>query len=169
MSHLAPLTAMVSQVCFSGSRHRVCPNDVQAQRCQMMVRSRGCHALLAESCVSTHRIGAQMHDAVHQEIEESPFPLMPSRADIVNIGSASADGDKSPLGNLPILGKLSADKKQTKGSCNYAWLSRLELSHETDGQTPKRRGPKPDSKPALTRRQELNRQAQRYARDWAKP
>jgi hypothetical protein len=30
-----------------------------------------------------------------------------------------------------------------------------------DGQPPKRRGPKPDSKPALTRRQELNRQAQR--------
>lgn len=32
----------------------------------------------------------------------------------------------------------------------------------SDGQPPKRRGPKPDSKPALTRRQELNRQAQRY-------
>jgi hypothetical protein len=31
-----------------------------------------------------------------------------------------------------------------------------------DGQPPKRRGPKPDSKPAWTRRQELNRQAQRY-------
>lgn len=31
-----------------------------------------------------------------------------------------------------------------------------------DGQPPKRRGPKPDSKPALTRRQELNRQAQRF-------
>ena len=31
-----------------------------------------------------------------------------------------------------------------------------------DGQPAKRRGPKPDSKPAQTRRQELNRQAQRY-------
>jgi hypothetical protein len=31
-----------------------------------------------------------------------------------------------------------------------------------DGAPAKRRGPKPDSKPALTRRQELNRQAQRY-------
>jgi len=30
-----------------------------------------------------------------------------------------------------------------------------------DGQPAKRRGPKPDSKPAQTRRQELNRQAQR--------
>ncbi|KAJ5917135.1 hypothetical protein N7466_010689 [Penicillium verhagenii] len=36
---------------------------------------------------------------------------------------------------------------------------------ELDGQTPKRRGPKPDSKPALTRRQELNRQAQRTHRE----
>lgn len=34
-----------------------------------------------------------------------------------------------------------------------------------DGQQPKRRGPKPDSKPALTRRQELNRQAQRTHRE----
>ncbi|KAJ6014248.1 hypothetical protein N7540_008839 [Penicillium herquei] len=34
-----------------------------------------------------------------------------------------------------------------------------------DGQPPKRRGPKPDSKPALTRRQELNRQAQRSHRE----
>ncbi|KAJ5222961.1 uncharacterized protein N7469_009201 [Penicillium citrinum] len=33
------------------------------------------------------------------------------------------------------------------------------------GQPPKRRGPKPDSKPALTRRQELNRQAQRTHRE----
>lgn len=31
-----------------------------------------------------------------------------------------------------------------------------------DGDKPKRRGPKPDSKPPLTRKQELNRQAQRY-------
>ncbi|GAB1191445.1 hypothetical protein APSETT444_000624 [Aspergillus pseudonomiae] len=34
-----------------------------------------------------------------------------------------------------------------------------------DGQPAKRRGPKPDSKPALTRRQELNRQAQRTHRE----
>jgi len=31
-----------------------------------------------------------------------------------------------------------------------------------DGNLPKRRGPKPNSRPALTRKQELNRQAQRY-------
>ncbi|KAK2812062.1 hypothetical protein FQN50_001772 [Emmonsiellopsis sp. PD_5] len=34
-----------------------------------------------------------------------------------------------------------------------------------EGQQPKRRGPKPDSKPAQTRRQELNRQAQRTHRE----
>ena len=37
----------------------------------------------------------------------------------------------------------------------------MQTDRTKDGQTPKRRGPKPDSKPALTRRQELNRQAQR--------
>lgn len=36
-----------------------------------------------------------------------------------------------------------------------------------DGQPAKRRGPKPDSKPAMTRRQELNRQAQRWVLDTA--
>ncbi|KAF7196502.1 AP-1-like transcription factor [Pseudocercospora fuligena] len=42
-----------------------------------------------------------------------------------------------------------------------------QMNHDVsyDGQPPKRRGPKPDSKPALTRRQELNRQAQRTHRE----
>ncbi|KAJ8112208.1 hypothetical protein OPT61_g5369 [Boeremia exigua] len=40
-----------------------------------------------------------------------------------------------------------------------------ETKTTRDGQPPKRRGPKPDSKPALTRRQELNRQAQRTHRE----
>ncbi|KAL2030319.1 hypothetical protein VTO58DRAFT_107673 [Aureobasidium pullulans] len=56
--------------------------------------------------------------------------------------------DRSPLSNFGFLKNLSLDKKQTK-----------------DGAAPKRRGPKPDSKPALTRRQELNRQAQRTHRE----
>lgn len=34
--------------------------------------------------------------------------------------------------------------------------------NEIDGEPPKRRGPKPDSKPAATKRQEMNRLAQRY-------
>ncbi|KAG9979499.1 hypothetical protein KCU72_g22868, partial [Aureobasidium melanogenum] len=56
--------------------------------------------------------------------------------------------DRSPLSNFGFLKNLGLDKKQTK-----------------DGAAPKRRGPKPDSKPALTRRQELNRQAQRTHRE----
>ncbi|EMF16514.1 uncharacterized protein SEPMUDRAFT_103885 [Sphaerulina musiva SO2202] len=66
--------------------------------------------------------------------------------DVYGPGSASSDS-KSPL-SLNFLKNLNPDKKQTK-----------------DGQPPKRRGPKPDSKPALTRRQELNRQAQRTHRE----
>ncbi|KAK3072474.1 hypothetical protein LTR53_006726 [Teratosphaeriaceae sp. CCFEE 6253] len=58
----------------------------------------------------------------------------------------SASGERSPLGFDFLQG---LNKKAVK----------------TDGQTPKRRGPKPDSKPALTRRQELNRQAQRTHRE----
>merc|ERR1711939_472960 len=54
---------------------------------------------------------------------------------------------QSPLERLGFKLSLGGDKKAR------------------DGQPPKRRGPKPDSKPALTRRQELNRQAQRTHRE----
>lgn len=58
----------------------------------------------------------------------------------------SHDQHNNPLG-LDIVSNL-AEKRFTR-----------------DGQPTKRRGPKPDSKPALTRRQELNRQAQRTHRE----
>ncbi|KAK1780693.1 hypothetical protein QBC45DRAFT_323141 [Copromyces sp. CBS 386.78] len=48
---------------------------------------------------------------------------------------------------------------------NLTILKSLSDKKTRDGQPPKRRGPKPDSKPALTRRQELNRQAQRTHRE----
>ncbi|KAK3397580.1 hypothetical protein B0T20DRAFT_412697 [Sordaria brevicollis] len=48
---------------------------------------------------------------------------------------------------------------------NLSILKSLSDKKTRDGQPPKRRGPKPDSKPALTRRQELNRQAQRTHRE----
>lgn len=48
----------------------------------------------------------------------------------------------------PEIYKSLADKRTTR-----------------DGNPPKKRGPKPNSKPALTRRQELNRQAQRTHRE----
>ncbi|KAI1847392.1 hypothetical protein JX266_006617 [Neoarthrinium moseri] len=51
-------------------------------------------------------------------------------------------------------------------SLNLGFLKGLTEKRTTrDGQPVKRRGPKPDSKPALTRRQELNRQAQRTHRE----
>ncbi|KAI9751656.1 MAG: hypothetical protein M4579_005961 [Chaenotheca gracillima] len=48
---------------------------------------------------------------------------------------------------------------------NIDFLKGLQKKTTRDGQPPKRRGPKPDSKPATTRRQELNRQAQRTHRE----
>ncbi|XMA17682.1 hypothetical protein WAI453_010473 [Rhynchosporium graminicola] len=64
-------------------------------------------------------------------------------------GSGQSDSGKSPLSMSLGFLKTLTEKKSTR----------------VDGQTPKRRGPKPDSKPALTRRQELNRQAQRTHRE----
>lgn len=58
----------------------------------------------------------------------------------------SSNNNNNMLGEL-VFAKPSVEKKLTR-----------------DGQPAKRRGPKPDSKPAMTRRQELNRQAQRYFR-----
>ena len=59
-------------------------------------------------------------------------------------GSGESNQSKSPLHGFSFFKSFTSDKKV-----------------KADGQPPKRRGPKPDSKPALTRRQELNRQAQR--------
>ncbi|KAK5655411.1 hypothetical protein OQA88_5682 [Cercophora sp. LCS_1] len=60
----------------------------------------------------------------------------------------------------------AAQDKSPLSSLNLNFLKTLTEKRTTrDGQPPKRRGPKPDSKPALTRRQELNRQAQRTHRE----
>lgn len=57
-------------------------------------------------------------------------------------------------------------KSPTSMSANFFQLFGAGQKKTTrDGQPPKRRGPKPDSRPALTRRQELNRQAQRTHRE----
>lgn len=66
----------------------------------------------------------------------------------------------------PMGGSVDGQDKGALGSMNLGFLKTLTEKKTTrDGQTPKRRGPKPDSKPALTRRQELNRQAQRTHRE----
>ncbi|KAK0613009.1 hypothetical protein B0T17DRAFT_499116 [Bombardia bombarda] len=76
--------------------------------------------------------------------------LSPNQSSQSSFGGGPSSQDKSPLSslNLNFLKNLTDKRTTTR-----------------DGQTPKRRGPKPDSKPALTRRQELNRQAQRTHRE----
>ncbi|KAL8824115.1 MAG: hypothetical protein Q9170_008249 [Blastenia crenularia] len=53
------------------------------------------------------------------------------------------------------------------GQQQPSWLRNFVPSKTTkaDGEAPKRRGPKPDSKPAATKRQEMNRLAQRTHRE----
>ncbi|KAK4195767.1 hypothetical protein QBC40DRAFT_185037 [Triangularia verruculosa] len=74
-------------------------------------------------------------------------------------GALSPDGYSLQAGPSDDTGPLS--------SLNLDFLKNITDKKSTtkDGQPPKRRGPKPDSKPALTRRQELNRQAQRTHRE----
>lgn len=79
--------------------------------------------------------------------------LSPNRSSQSNYGGSNApqqDNNKNPLSSLGLnFLKTLTEKKTTS----------------RDGNPPKRRGPKPDTKPALTRRQELNRQAQRTHRE----
>ncbi|RKF62723.1 putative bzip-type transcription factor [Erysiphe neolycopersici] len=69
--------------------------------------------------------------------------------------------------NFSDLGRSQKESGRGSLSLNLGFLKNLKekTSAKVDGQPPKKRGPKPDSKPALTRRQELNRQAQRTHRE----
>ncbi|THC93025.1 hypothetical protein EYZ11_007507 [Aspergillus tanneri] len=55
--------------------------------------------------------------------------------------------------------------KTSSGTDWFKFFGSGQKKVTRDGQPAKRRGPKPDSRPALTRRQELNRQAQRTHRE----
>ncbi|KAI9650906.1 hypothetical protein NHQ30_000941 [Ciborinia camelliae] len=90
-----------------------------------------------------------------------------NKSDRGDYPSGQSEGGKSPLSmSLGFLKNLT-EKKSTRGMIKKIPIPRSPglISRTVDGQTPKRRGPKPDSKPALTRRQELNRQAQRTHRE----
>ncbi|KAG9242046.1 hypothetical protein BJ878DRAFT_426757 [Calycina marina] len=76
----------------------------------------------------------------------SGYQQDPSSGGAYGSTGSQSDSARSPSG---LLGFFKSDKKPSRGEDN----------------PPKRRGPKPDSKPALTRRQELNRQAQRTHRE----
>ncbi|KAI0013424.1 BZIP-type transcription factor [Xylariaceae sp. FL0662B] len=84
----------------------------------------------------------------HVSMSSSPSPLT-SHGGAQPGGPSGSGSEKGPLSslNLNFLKSLN-DKKTTR-----------------EGNPQKRRGPKPDSRPALTRRQELNRQAQRTHRE----
>ncbi|KAF7596154.1 hypothetical protein BBP40_003053 [Aspergillus hancockii] len=82
--------------------------------------------------------------------------VLPLEADALNRQNDELDGRQSQ-GSL------------MKASMGTEWFRFFggggQKKTTRDGQPAKRRGPKPDSKPALTRRQELNRQAQRTHRE----
>lgn len=78
----------------------------------------------------------------------------------VDDGGAVEPGQ--PAGAGFLKGFPGMQKKTTRGQFYLSLISRSDAEQSLDGQPAKRRGPKPDSKPAQTRRQELNRQAQRY-------
>ncbi|XPS70877.1 hypothetical protein M3J09_003080 [Ascochyta lentis] len=66
----------------------------------------------------------------------------------------------------PGTGDYNSGSESRSPLAHFGFFKNMTEKKTTrDGQTPKRRGPKPDSKPALTRRQELNRQAQRTHRE----
>ncbi|KAF2442092.1 hypothetical protein P171DRAFT_364571 [Karstenula rhodostoma CBS 690.94] len=78
-------------------------------------------------------------------------------------GSSAFVSDMESKGHWQSIGSNSDTKSPL---ANFAFFKNLTEKKTTrDGQPAKRRGPKPDSKPALTRRQELNRQAQRTHRE----
>ncbi|EFR02247.1 hypothetical protein MGYG_05249 [Nannizzia gypsea CBS 118893] len=77
----------------------------------------------------------------------------------------SCGGNKSASA---CIGPPPTVPKKNPSLVNLAFIKNLSdpvKKIPSDGQQPKRRGPKPDSKPAQTRRQELNRQAQRTHRE----
>ncbi|KAL8947896.1 MAG: hypothetical protein Q9222_005871 [Ikaeria aurantiellina] len=76
---------------------------------------------------------------------------------------AAASPSESRYGSY---GSPSSPYSPPVGDEGPEWLRGFEASKKTkDGEAPKRRGPKPDSKPAATKRQEMNRLAQRTHRE----
>lgn len=78
------------------------------------------------------------------------------KSEFGGVGTAIAYGGPPPSTATAVLG----DKTTLLSGLGFT-KSSAEKKLTRDGQPAKRRGPKPDSKPAMTRRQELNRQAQR--------
>ncbi|KAE8144142.1 hypothetical protein BDV25DRAFT_167561 [Aspergillus avenaceus] len=85
----------------------------------------------------------------------------------LNGGVLPLEADALERQNDELNGRQSQGSLM-KASLGMEWFKSFAGGQKKvtrDGQPAKRRGPKPDSKPALTRRQELNRQAQRTHRE----
>ncbi|KAL4920812.1 hypothetical protein BDW62DRAFT_176284 [Aspergillus aurantiobrunneus] len=93
-------------------------------------------------------------------VSSGPIPLDLDAMDAMNRQSVQPSGSPIPQDSPSMRGSIGTDffKFFSGGGSQPKKTTR-------DGQPAKRRGPKPDSKPALTRRQELNRQAQRTHRE----
>ena len=92
-------------------------------------------------------------------------PVDPSQ-DPFNVHMSDTDANPNEAENAKSksfsLNPFKSTKKVTKGNLSSSTMMRKSRTDPSqDGQPPKKRGPKPDSRPAATRRQELNRQAQR--------
>ncbi|KFX99628.1 hypothetical protein O988_03728, partial [Pseudogymnoascus sp. VKM F-3808] len=98
------------------------------------------------------------------EIQQDQYANPPSENSGYGSSEQSESG-KSPLSMSLGFLKTLTEKKSTRGEPSDKLMHTSAKPTLVDGQPSKRRGPKPDSKPALTRRQELNRQAQRTHRE----
>lgn len=92
----------------------------------------------------------------------SPPHTKPSSSSLYDRAAMSTSLSPNHQSSQSPLGGSAGQDKSPLSSLNLGFLKGLTEKRTTrEGNPPKRRGPKPDSKPALTRRQELNRQAQR--------
>lgn len=98
-----------------------------------------------------------LYDHHHVNNMAAPSMVPNIKAEFGAVGTGIAYG--APMVTTPISAGATSDQNNPM---NFNLLKSFADKRVTrDGQPAKRRGPKPDSKPALTRRQELNRQAQR--------
>ncbi|KAJ9615347.1 hypothetical protein H2200_001422 [Cladophialophora chaetospira] len=74
-------------------------------------------------------------------------------------------GSDYAQGDVYIDNGIPGDARSPSNITYLKGFGGMQKKMTRDGQPAKRRGPKPDSKPAQTRRQELNRQAQRTHRE----
>ncbi|OIW35644.1 hypothetical protein CONLIGDRAFT_639901 [Coniochaeta ligniaria NRRL 30616] len=96
----------------------------------------------------------------------SPPHTKPSISSLYDRAAMSSSLSPNHQSSQSPLGGSAGQDKSPLSSLNLGFLKGLAEKKTTrEGNPPKRRGPKPDSKPALTRRQELNRQAQRTHRE----